>query len=227
MKIIFDFDGVIYNTPLALVKLYNELYNDNVTIEVCRKWNLSGACHITSNECVEVMFENPELYKDKDITEGSIELLQKLGNSAMIATIGRWRNIYNKCENILYKHLPDIKTIGIIKRNPKHTIKDCINMKGCIFIDDKMYNLIGSDAKYKILFDTIDAEWNIGWEGIKVTTMSELELVIEAIILTELSNKYKNTDIYSEIDDDGFFVLSGLYSTTTTKLTLQEAIERI
>ena len=119
MYVIFDIDGVIYNTPVALVNLYNEVYNDNVDVSVCRQWNLSQAKYITCNEDVEQLFENPKLYQPENIMDGAIELVNKLGKQAKMATIGRASNIYNKAKNIIDPFFNDIQLIGIIKREPK------------------------------------------------------------------------------------------------------------
>ena len=99
-------------------------------------------------------------------------------------------------------------------------------MKGDIFIDDKMSNLAASNAKHKILFDTIDAEWNAGWGGIKVTCMNELETVLIGIVLQELNKKYEHLDLMFE-EVSGGIIQHHLYSGYNTVFTLEQAFKLI
>lgn len=226
MYVIFDFDGVIHNTPKSLVDLYNKLYSDNVGYDVSRKWNISGAKKIKNNEQVEELFEHKDMYSVDYLMDGSLELLNKLGEQVKIATIGRASNIYNKCKNIIDPYFNDIQIIGIIKKEPKNMKKEIVNMSGDIFIDDKMSNLETSNAKHKILFDTIDADWNVEWDGIKVTSMVELENVILGIVLIELDNKFGASSIFSPTSDGNITQYTNENGSVKV-ITLEQALKLI
>ena len=142
LTILFDLDGVIIDLVTYWNKKYNELYNDNLSIEdMFSTWDIEDAIKPEARGEIYNMVDDAEEYAALDPIPGALDGMQQLHDSGnfniyiVSAFMGKGGVADGKCRWI-NKHLPFIHRNNIILAHDKELVV------GDIFIDDSEKNLL-------------------------------------------------------------------------------------
>jgi len=176
MKIFLDWDNTIYPTVREFVRLYNEMYHDNVDYRTQLDWNFSGCKKLRNEEDVERLFTNPAIYRSYDLKPNCYEVVKSLMNDhkcdVTIVTVGRYKNIVHKMK-LIKELFPKVKIVPIIFEGEVKMDKSVINMKDGIFLDDSLGCMRTSNADYKFLFRDKNYQYNKDYNGKSVESWLE------------------------------------------------------
>jgi len=151
VNIVIDFDNTVYNSTRKVCDFHNIIYNKNVDWKLVRNWNLDDQCSFKNPEReVENIFDDKMFYQKQYLYKDSIKYINKLCEKYEVnfCTIGNPKNIYHK-SNLIRQYFPKAGIMSLT--NIKN--KGMIDLSESIFIDDKLHNLLNSDAKYRWLFE--------------------------------------------------------------------------
>jgi hypothetical protein len=167
--IFLDVDGVVIDSVGAIVRILNGKYGTKCKSSDITSWNFNEIKSDLTSEEIEDIFNDEEFFNIVLFYDGVFNFIGKYRNKIIFLTKGNHENISHK--NILFNSvgLSDVPLIGL----PLSISKGWINMrrKGkSLFIDDCSQNLIDSNADIKIMMKEHenDAEWQIGWNGLKM-----------------------------------------------------------
>ena len=153
-KIIIDVDGVLSNTHLPWLNLYNAEWDDNLQIKDITKWEMH---ELVKPECGKLIYEylkDPILYQQSPIIHGAkegVEFLKEFGEVYFV-TSGLFTSKFEWLYD--FGFIPDNDDWRFINNIIVTSDKSMIS--GDVIIDDYAKNLIG-DRKLKLLFDR---PWN-------------------------------------------------------------------
>lgn len=173
-----DFDGVIANSILAIVKLYNEDFSEydgfrKVDWSEIKTWNFNELT-LADRKYIDCYFNQPRFFQTVEFMPFAKLALEKISQyyDITIVSNGNTPNLRLKeqwChDNMLYAEF-----IGIdLGKFPN---KSHINMNyvDSVFIDDLSENLRRSNAVTKICFGDIYT-WNEDWDGIRCESWHEV-----------------------------------------------------
>ena len=146
-----DVDGVIINSVKRLLHYYNATYSKNVDWKLIREWNLDGQCSFKNPEQeIEDIFADKMFYQKQFLHKGAMKYINKLSkkHEVYFCTLGNSKNLYYKSK-FLNEYFPNIGIISL----ENMCDKGIVDMQDSIYIDDKLHNLLNSDAKYRWLFE--------------------------------------------------------------------------
>lgn len=162
MKIVVDFDSTIAKTHEAVLKTYREETKDYGT-EINDEnlvWNMKNICRYWSQEEVDDVFTNPNLFKHMECFEGSKEVLQMLkflGYEIEICSMHKTAGIPLK-HKYIRDNLSFIDKITILPLDNGLQKFDKSCVEGDIGIDDRVDALLSYNCKYKLLYG--EYSWN-------------------------------------------------------------------
>ena len=164
-----DIDGVIIDTIKCIVGLYNDdfyYYKDYKRIypEDINTYDFSE-CMCANKDFINTYFNTKRFFDNVEFMENAQETIYMLNNFYNITLVshGFSPNLRAKVDWINY-NLPFVKFIGINLKESND--KSSVDMSNGIFVDDKVSNLISSNAKEKIIFGK-KYPWNIEDNGYK------------------------------------------------------------
>ncbi len=157
-----DFDCTLVKSLDESVKLLNSIHNKNLKPEDIKTWNFKEYDADLTDEQIEKIFADERFFDELQFYEGAKEFLFRHKNNTIIVTKGTDKNLYLK-KQWLKKQGIEIPIIGL----PVELSKSFINMgENTVFIDDSTYNLVDSNASWKIQFREFDETyWNKDWKG--------------------------------------------------------------
>lgn len=165
-KVFFDFDGVIGDTIKTVVDLYHQDYCNvdgytPVRYDDVKTWHFQELNLLTQNKLYDYFdsqrFFNKLRYTDECILPRVwMILLESLGFRNHIVTLGTKRNLELKMNYLTKNHYP-CDFIGL--ETNKHLDKSSVDMTEGVFVDDKVNNMLTSNAKDKIVFGKV-YPWN-------------------------------------------------------------------
>lgn len=162
-----DFDGVISDTVSTIVRMYDEdfMFHDDykkVSPSEIKTWNFREL-DLMDNTTLKGYFDSARFarkmkfydyfFKINQIMESLFEIDYRIH----VVTLGSSANLKMK-ENLVIpklKHITDF--IGL--REDTHIDKSCVDMNGGVFVDDRVNNLLTSNAADKIVFGK-EYPWN-------------------------------------------------------------------
>lgn len=148
VRVGIDMDGCIADLHSVWVERYNQLYNDNLKVEDITEWNWH---HLTKPECQEKVYkilDDPDLFANLPVIEGSQEVLYKYASKFDIYIVTATRNPLN----IPAKHYWLLKNFPFLDEEKFVFTRDKSAFLGDYLIDDKPKNLEGFFGT-GILFD--------------------------------------------------------------------------
>lgn len=163
-----DFDCVIVNTIKKIVDLYNDDHGyckdfipvDWTTIDTWRFEELS----LEPYSVIDRYFSQPRFFRDLEWMDNAEEVLQRLSEKyeIKVVSIGTRENLVGK-QLWMLKNMPYAKLIPVIFGS-----EDCnkseIDMSDGVLFDDRMANLVNSNAVKKVCFGDVYS-WNKNWDG--------------------------------------------------------------
>lgn len=162
-----DFDGVICDTIMAIVDLYNEDFQyykkfKKINDYDINTWNFKE-CTCASSEYINTYFNQPRFFRTLRFMPWAYEVIGDLRKKYNIKIVshGYSPNLLQK-EKWVNSCLSGIEFIGVNWKT--HSNKSHIDMSDGVFLDDSAKNLITSNAKETICFGDIYS-WNDWWEG--------------------------------------------------------------
>jgi hypothetical protein len=116
-----------------------------------------------TDEDIEWLFSTVEFFNIVEFQDGAYEFLLKHQDNITLVSKGTKQNLKFKRIFFDFMGLDKIKLIGL----PIEESKSVVDMSDGIFIDDCTYNLVESNAKYKVLFKEYNnvTSWSQGWNG--------------------------------------------------------------
>ena len=166
-KLMLDFDGTIFDSSRAFLKVYNSTVK-NTGKESTLCWNFDD-CGVQP-QYIQRIFDSDLFAIHLNPYEGAIETIKELSKitEVNIVTIGTYSNIKNKIDVLDYFGLSKrVGMIPIIKPSDKGVVMDKSIITGnTILVDDHTSNLETCSAKYKVLFSYkgLDYDWQKGYE---------------------------------------------------------------
>lgn len=173
MKVFLDFDGTLVNSGETICKIYNEKYKPKengikaADFKKCRDWPMSDVCPFMSYKELQQIFASGKFFEEIKFFEGMKEGIGDLHRKGVDITIVSRGDDLNIMRKIIFisEALPYVTQIPVIAEWDKEIDKGCVNMSGGIFVDDKLSNILSSNAKHTILFNEynkFDLDWNKG-----------------------------------------------------------------
>ena len=161
IKLFLDFDETITLSTKQFVKIANKKFNLNKDWKKLKSWNFTDLYPMITTEDINKIFCSEDFFVDLELHNNALNTILDIKDNIElhIATIGLKENL-NKKEKWLNNNLNGIKFIfdGILDNNKCD--KSSIDMSNSIFIDDRIDNLISSNAKLKILYKNYrDYKW--------------------------------------------------------------------
>lgn len=141
-------DGVIANLHDVWLQIYNSDYNDNLRKEDITLWNWHVLCKPECGEKLYRYLDNPDLFRNLPVIEGSQEVLKELSSKYDIFICSAPYNIKNVLPKVewLRKNFPFLNEKNFVfTRN-----KGILNAD--FLIDDNPDNFIGFRGE-GLLFD--------------------------------------------------------------------------
>lgn len=197
MNIVIDVDSTTIDTIQLACDYYCEIYMDHPDFkkpvaEKVYKWNFEDEMPLFTLQDLDRMFQSKYFFDNVNYFDNAIEVINKLNEderfNVCFCSIGSSSNISRKSK-FLEKTFPTIEQVMLVR--PEHVVmcKKIVNMNHTenepfIFLDDNKDNLIGSNAKYKILYTQFGdnkREWNKDWEGMFATNWNDLYELINSI----------------------------------------------
>lgn len=183
--IFVDFDDTLVDSLEAFCKVYNCRYSEKVDWKTIKRWDFVDKCpKLKTGEVLDI-FASKEFFKNLRLKHFAKETLKNLSDKnypITIVTIGTLDNCSRKAQYIK-NNLSFIDKTILISPNEKDSLpmnKSFIDMKHGIFVDDVEANLNSSNAKLKILFETMpNVDWNKEWRGEKIKDWKEFNKYFE------------------------------------------------
>jgi len=147
-RIAVDQDNVIADLVAEWVRRYNYDYNDNLTPDKINVWNWSHLCKPECGKKIYDYMDDPELFLNLPVIEGSQEVLKELSYTYDIYICTSPFNI----SNVEPKHEWLLKHFSFLDQNKFVFTRDKSILAAEYLIDDKPANLEGFQGT-KILFD--------------------------------------------------------------------------
>lgn len=168
-KLYLDIDGVIINTIKCIVSLYNQdfYYYKNfqrIDPEDIKTYDFSE-CKCATKEYINTYFNTKRFFDNVEFMDNAKEIIYMLNNfyNIILVSHGFSPNLKAKEEWVNY-NFPFVKFIGVNLKQSND--KSSVDMSNGIFVDDKVANLISSNAKEKIIFGE-EYPWNTKDNGYK------------------------------------------------------------
>lgn len=148
-----DCDDTILSSSKTVIRILNQRYGLNKTIDDMTDWFYrSIAPRVTQEEIMEI-YESDEFWNDAELDEGFLKVFDKLKNDFhwVVLSRGTEENLKRKKTFIEQKlHIP---LIGLLSNSSEENCSTKkMDMSGCIQIDDHMGCLHKSSASVKVLF---------------------------------------------------------------------------
>lgn len=187
LKIFIDMDSTITQTHYAVLDLYRKKTGDYGT-EIDDNnlvWNMSDVCRIWSQEEVDDIFIDPELFNYMKAFPNAIEILKRLhdeGHYLEVVSMHKPEGAENK-RRWIEENIPFLDKITIlpISNGLEKFDKSCC--KGDIIIDDKIDALESANTTYKICYGSYT--WNREWSGDKAYNWNNVYELIHTMIKVE------------------------------------------
>lgn len=179
MKTLYvDYDCVIVNTIKRIVDLYNDDHGytkdfipvDWTTVDT---WKFEEL-YLEPYAIIDRYFSQPRFFRDLEWMDNAEEVLQRLSEKyeIKVVSIGTRENLVGK-QLWLLKNMPYARFIPVLFGEGE-TNKSEVDMSDGILFDDRIANLINSNAKIKVCFGDIYS-WNKNWDGIRCANWHDVE----------------------------------------------------
>lgn len=171
--LLIDMDSVITDLMSKWFRVYNEAYNDRLTVDQLTGWNTH---HKVKKECGSKIYEfleQPGFYRDLQPLPQSIEVIERLNEKydIFIVTTSPINAFKDKTEWIV-EYLPFIGAEKIIFTHYKNRIK------GDLLFDDAPHNLISFQEEGGISV-AMDYPYNRDVNCRRVTSWLQFEASVE------------------------------------------------
>lgn len=184
-----DMDDTIENLCEAWVDYLNEKYGTHTKYTDLREWDVSKAFPTIEKNLIYQALHDTALWdtvKPKKDAQRYVKKLVDDGYSVYICTNTSYKFAQYKFDNVLFKYFPFLNRSNIIVTANKHLV--CCDF----LVDDYEQNLMGNNAKRKILFDTPhNRAFNEKSYGIKRTKSWKT-------IYDEITNYYECQNVIAE-----------------------------
>lgn len=166
-NIFFDFDGVCVKTIDSVCSIYNEDFQYYKKFRFVNPDEVDTygfeECNCASPEIIDTYFNTQRFFDNLNFMDGALTILSLLARDFNIKIVshGFSPNCIGK-RLWIKENIPCAEFIGINLK--EHTDKSCVDMSGCIFVDDKVSNLDSCNAKHKIIFGK-EYSWNRDTHG--------------------------------------------------------------
>jgi 5'(3')-deoxyribonucleotidase len=178
-EIFVDFDDTLTESLRSFCDIYNTRYTKDVVWQDIKAWDCRDQClELQDNELLDI-FSSDQFFKNLKVKHFAKEVLTNLAYTypITIISIGTYDNCSKKAKYIK-TNFPFVSKTILIASNKKDKLpmdKSFVDMKNGIFIDDVESNLTSSNAKKKVLFETVlNTEWNRNWRGDKIKNWEEI-----------------------------------------------------
>ena len=185
-NIYIDFDDTIVESSKTFVDVYASMVGvTDVKYEKLQDWEFRDLFpKITKKDIYEV-FSHPAFFNNLSFVESSKEVIRELSKfyKVNIVTFGDRDNLVKKYEYITDNLVVEspIRFIGLEEK--KYSTKRVVDMSDGIFVDDRIDNLLNSNAKVKILFKNYkDFPWNRLPPNSDILVVNTWNEVLEAAI---------------------------------------------
>lgn len=151
MRILIDMDGTLSKMEEMWLLKYNDLYDDDLTVEDITCWDVYEFANKCSNKQLYDIIHEPGFFLLPEPLEGSVEVLEELceNHEVYIVTAGHPRTGPDRMTWIEL-HYPFFDSTHVIFCFYKHLIK------ADILIDDGLHNL----EKFEGIPIVFDRPWN-------------------------------------------------------------------
>ncbi len=173
-----DFDCVIVNTIKKIVDLYNDDHGyckDFIPVDwtTINSWKFEEL-FLEPYSVIDRYFSQPRFFRDLEWMDNAEEVLQRLSEKyeIKVVSIGTRENLVGK-QLWLLKNMPYARFIPVLF-GEEEIDKSEIDMSDGILFDDRVANLINSNAKTKVCFGDIYS-WNRNWDGIRCANWHDVE----------------------------------------------------
>ena len=159
MRILIDYDDVLFPLIPNWVEALNNKHGTNVSPDDITDWNIAQFFPNLTHKQVFEPLGRSEFQHSRKPYPNSVEAVSNLianGHEVKIVTATHYNNVKSKAECLL-KHFPFLSWDDVIITSNKQSIK------GDVLIDDAPHNLEGGDC-FKIL---VDAPHNWGYDEVK------------------------------------------------------------
>ena len=142
MRILVDMDETICDLLTPWLEIYNNIYDDNLTIDEITTYDLRDHVKEEAKEYIHGFLDRFRLFKDLEIYPGVAEYLEKLNKEHEIYIVTYAPSFFAVVDkmNWIAEHLPFLREDQVIFTNKKHLIK------ADVIIDDNpeyLNNFIG------------------------------------------------------------------------------------
>ena len=207
LSVALDVDDVLLECTAYAIRLANEKYafQPPITIYEASGWGKLG----TRVDVIHEFFSEASFYEHQPVLEGAKEFVEKLSKMAevFVTTAVPPAFMGIRAKQIL-REFPQIPADHIYMGSRKDKIKVDI------LFDDRLHNVLKSNAQYPIL---MRRPWNQQGTGmLAVNTYDEFLKVVEVI-----ANSYARQDIHPDFSEPHIFVLVGPSGCGKSKLATQ------
>lgn len=153
MLICMDVDNVICNLQETVIKLFNERYNTNYTLEDFHDYNIENDIPLKEAIMMKAMYSEQDIYNNVKPINGSQKFVQKLindGHQVYLVT-DAIPSIYNEKVEWLHTYFPFIDDSHIIAMKHKWLLRTDV------MIDDCLDNILAKPYYDRIV---VDYPWN-------------------------------------------------------------------
>ena len=181
MRICIDFDHVLVETSKAILKTYNDEFNDNIKYNKGHQWNLTGLIPDKHRKWVLDSFDsNEQIFRNMKPIKDSVEILKELSKEHRLVIVTQHSGIGMYYKEKVIKELFPFCDIAFISGADKSVT--C----GDIFIDDRPECLNSVKGNYKYIWCFGVYNWNKNWDGIRVNSWKEVKHKIDEIMRRNL-----------------------------------------
>ena len=177
MRICIDFDHVLVETSKAILKTYNDKFNDNIEYNEEHQWDLTGLVPDEYRKWILDSFDNSEqIYRNMKPIKDAVEILSELSKEHRLVIVTQHSGIGMFYKEKVIKELFPFCDIAFISGANKSVT--C----GDIFIDDRPECLDSVKGNYKYIWCFGIYNWNKTWNGVRVNIWKEIKNKINEIM---------------------------------------------
>ena len=158
-----DFDDVIATTSKNFVEYTSSLFDVEANYDKLADWNFRNLFPFLTREKMYEIFESEEFINSLTPNKGVKKYLQELSRfcNLNIVTFGTKENLKYKYSYVTDNFVVESPICFVGIEEEKHKTKSVVDMADGVFIDDRVDNLLSTNAKIKILLKNYrDFEWN-------------------------------------------------------------------
>lgn len=187
-----DVDGVLRDNLGEMVRLYNESFNENLTVDDVTDYKTEKIfpkiMEVTGDTSSHWFFQthSKELFSDAKPFKNVTEDIKRLQEHAQVVIITYQKSYLNKAQTLEWLEKCGIEPDGIV------FIKDKTLVHCDYLVDDNDWNFIGSHVKTGVL---IDAPYNLGKDLSELKKQTHCKRMVRAKDLHGFTEWFLATDV--------------------------------